>query len=160
MRARVGAGLVGVVFGLTLSWTGLSSPEVIRDGLLFRSSYLFLVFGSAVAVAFVGLRLVRWARVRALATGEPVDWPVHRPERRQITGSLLFGTGWAIADVCPGPVATQLGQGVLWSLCTIVGIVIGIRLFICRQARARTAAPERGSEHAPAGRPAAIPGGA
>ena len=49
MSTRLAGGLVGAVFGATLSWTGLSSPDVLRDGLLFRSPYLYLVLGSAVA---------------------------------------------------------------------------------------------------------------
>jgi uncharacterized membrane protein YedE/YeeE len=46
---------------------------------------------------------------------------------------VVFGTGWALAGACPGPVATQLGQGVAWSLLTIAGIVAGIVLFTRRE---------------------------
>ena len=55
-----------------------------------------------------------------------------RPERRHIAGSVLFGTGWAVADVCPGPIAAQLGQGVPWALATTAGLVLGIWLFVRR----------------------------
>jgi uncharacterized membrane protein YedE/YeeE len=133
MRPKLAALVVGVVFGVTLSWTGLSSPEVIREGLLFKSSYLFLFFGSAVATSFVGLRLLRARRERAILTGKPVRWEVERPQRRHIVGSIVFGTGWAIADACPGPIATQLGQGVGWSLFTIIGLVTGIVLYLRRE---------------------------
>jgi uncharacterized membrane protein YedE/YeeE len=133
------AGLtVGAVFGVALSWTGMSSPEVIRGALLFEDSYLFLMFASAVATAFVGLRLLRAARARAVLTGEPVGWSVARPERRHVVGSLMFGTGWAISGACPGPIATQLGQGVAWSLFTLAGVVVGVAIFL--RARAPAAA--------------------
>src|SRR6476659_2198054 len=91
MRTRVAGGVVGVVFGVTLSWTGLTSPDVLREGLLLDNAYLYLVFASAVATS---------------------------------------GVGWAVADACPGPIATQVGQGVLWSLFTITGVVIGMVLFL------------------------------
>jgi uncharacterized protein len=146
MSARVAAGLVGIVFGVALSWTGMSSPEIIRQGLLLESSYLFLMFGSAIAVAFIGLRLVRRRGMRALVTGEPIAWTTARPQRRQFTGSVLFGVGWAIADTCPGPIATQLGQGILWSLCTIAGVVTGIRLYTSRQARGKRVAATEGDK--------------
>lgn len=126
MRARVVGAVVGVVFGVTLSWTGMSSPVVIRQALLFERSYLFLFFASAVLVAFAGLRLLRALGARAVLTGEPVAWEVARPQRRHIAGSLLFGVGWGIANACPGPVATQLGQGVAWSLFTLAGMAVGI----------------------------------
>ena len=148
MRARVTGGVVGAVFGVALSWTGMSSPEVIRQALLLEDSYLFLMFGSAVVTAFVGLRLLRAFRARALLTGEQVSWTNSSPERHNVAGGLMFGTGWALSGACPGPVATQLGQGVAWSLFTIAGIVTGIVLHKRRQARA--AQPARAASAAPA----------
>ena len=135
MRTRAAAAAVGLVFGVTLCWTGLTSPVVLRDGLLFRSSYLYLFFASAVLTAFLGLRLLRVRRARALLTGEPVAWSPVKPARPHVVGALMFGVGWAVADACPGPIATQLGQGVWWSLATIVGLTIGLRLAVRRQAR-------------------------
>lgn len=127
---RVAGFAVGVVFGVALSWTGMSSPEVIREALLFKDPYLYLMFASAVATAFVGTRLLRARAVRALLTGETVSWSVDRPQPRHIWGSLLFGVGWAISGACPGPIATQLGQGIAWSLFTVAGVVGGIVIFL------------------------------
>jgi uncharacterized membrane protein YedE/YeeE len=125
---RLAGGLVGVVFGVTLSWTGMSSPEVLREALLLDNAYLYLFFASAVATSTLGLWLLRRARTRALLTGEPVGWTREAPRRHHVVGSVLFGVGWGVADACPGPIATQVGQGVLWSLFTIAGVVGGIVL--------------------------------
>ena len=133
MARRPAAALIGVVFGVTLCWTGMSSPEVLHDGLLFRSAYLFLFFGAAVTTAFAGLRILKARPTRAVRTGERIAWTPAPPERRHVVGSLLFGAGWAIADACPGPIATQLGQGVWWSLATIAGLAVGLRLAVRRQ---------------------------
>jgi uncharacterized membrane protein YedE/YeeE len=129
MRRGAGA-TVGVVFGIVLCWTGMSSPNVIRDALLFHDSYLFLFFGSAVLTSAIGLRLVR-GRTAPL-TGERVDWRNPHIERRHIVGSLVFGLGWGIADACPGPIATQLGMGIWWSVFTLAGALIGVRIFLRR----------------------------
>jgi uncharacterized membrane protein YedE/YeeE len=126
---RIAAGLIGVVFGVVLSWSGMTSPEVIRAGLLFESSYLFLFFGGAVTTAFVGLRLLKARAPRALLTGERVAWEPVAPERRHIAGSVVFGIGWALSGACPGPIATQLGQGIAWAVPTTAGLVLGIVLF-------------------------------
>ena len=136
MRTRVAGALIGVVFGVVLTWSGLTSPDVIRDGLLFRDAYLFLLFGTAVTTAFAGLWLLRRRAPRALLTGERVAWEPIRPERRHVAGSLLFGVGWGVAGACPGPIATQLGQGIAWGVPTAVGLVAGILLFGRLQARA------------------------
>jgi uncharacterized membrane protein YedE/YeeE len=143
VRERVAGAVIGIVFGVTLSWTGMSSPDVLRDGLLFRSAYLFLFFGAAVITSFAGLRLLRRLRPRALLTGERVHWSPETVKRRQLSGSVIFGIGWAVADACPGPIATQLGQGVAWSLFTIAGVATGIWLALRRdrvQARAGVSA--------------------
>jgi ABC-type antimicrobial peptide transport system permease subunit len=62
MRARTAGALVGVVFGVALSWSVMTSPNVIRQALLFEKSYLFLLFASAVLTAFVGQRVLLASR--------------------------------------------------------------------------------------------------
>ena len=151
---RFAAFVVGAVFGLTLSWSGMTDPDVLREGLLFRDPYLMLFFGSALVTTFVGLRVLRALQARALLTGEPIGWTTVRPERRHIAGSVLFGTGWALADACPGPIAAQLGQGVPWALATTVGLVVGVLVYL----RLSAVAPERRARtlrHRPEG--AAVP---
>ena len=128
---RLAGLLVGLVFGVVLSWSGMSDPDVIRGALLFEESYLFLFFASAVIVASVGVRLLRGRR--SLLTRERIDWRSTPVQRRHIAGSVLFGTGWALADACPGPIATQLGQGIVWSLFTLAGVVVGIWVFLRRR---------------------------
>ena len=128
---RLAGLLVGLVFGVVLSWSGMSDPDVIRGALLFEESYLFLFFASAVLVASVGVRLLRGRR--SLLTRERIDWRSTPVQRRHIAGSVLFGTGWALADACPGPIATQLGQGIVWSLFTLAGVVVGIWAFFRRR---------------------------
>jgi uncharacterized membrane protein YedE/YeeE len=128
---RLAGLLVGLVFGVVLCWSGMSDPDVIRGALLFEESYLFLFFASAVLVATVGTRLIRGRR--SLLTRERIDWRSTPVQPRHILGSVLFGTGWALADACPGPIATQLGQGIVWSVFTVVGVVVGIWVFLRRQ---------------------------
>ena len=137
-RTHVAGLLIGIVFGVVLSWSGMTSPEVIREGLLFQSSYLFLFFFGAVTTAFIGLRILRRRAPRALLTGERVEWEPVEPERRHVVGSLLFGIGWGVSGACPGPIATQLGQGIWWGVPTSIGLVGGILLFRRLQARAQT----------------------
>lgn len=125
-RLRVVAVALGAVFGFALSWSGMTDPDQIRRMLLLEDAYFFLVMFSSMAVAFTGLRLLRARRFRALLTGEPVSWSTSRPGRRHVTGSALFGLGWATSLSCPGPIAAQLGQGLFWSVFTAAGIGAGI----------------------------------
>jgi uncharacterized protein len=148
MRVRLAAALFGAGFGFLISWGQFSDPDRIRDMLLLRDPYLYLMMFSAIAVAFVGTSLVRRRHARALLTGEPLSVERTRPERRHIVGAAIFGLGWAIADSCPAPIAAQLTQGVWWSLLTITGIVIGVLVFLRRQEAAGRRAVERAEEEA------------
>jgi uncharacterized membrane protein YedE/YeeE len=133
MRVRLAACLFGAVFGFLISWGQFSDPDRIRDMLLLRDPYLYLMMFSAIAVAGVGTLLLRRRHARALLTGEPLSVERTRPERRHIVGAAIFGLGWAIADSCPAPIAAQLTQGVWWSLCTIAGIFIGVEVYLRRR---------------------------
>ena len=130
---RAAAAGFGVAFGFLLSWAQATDPDRIRAMLLLEDPYLYLMLGSAVVVASVGVRLLRRRRARALVTGEPLTWDTVRPARRHVVGSVVFGTGWAIADACPGPIAAQVGQGIGWGLATFAGVMIGVYLFVRRE---------------------------
>jgi uncharacterized membrane protein YedE/YeeE len=138
---RLTAALLGAVFGFVLAWGRLSDPDVIRRMLLLQEAYLYLMLGSAVAVGFVGVRVLRRLRLRALVTGEPIGWKQARAERRHVAGAVVFGLGWGIANSCPGPIAAQLATGVGWSACTVAGVLLGVKLYLVRQ-RPRVPAPE------------------
>jgi uncharacterized protein len=125
----------GVVFGFAISWGQFTDPDRLREMLLLQDAYLYLMMATAVAVGFVGVRLLRRAHARALLTGDRISWTTTRPEPRHVVGAAVFGLGWAITDSCPAPIAGQLAQGVLWSLFTIAGVVLGIALFFRRQER-------------------------
>ena len=143
---RAAGAVIGLVFGFTLVWSGLTDPNVIHRGLLFEDLYLILFFVAALGTAFVGTQVLRRARPRALLTGERVEWAVERLSRRRLGGAVLFGVGWAVAGACPGPIAAQLGQGVGWSVFTLAGLVVGI---VWAGRSERTAA--RGPETSPPG---------
>lgn len=129
MRVRLAALAVGLVFGVVLCWSRMADPDVIRSALLLEEAYLYLFFASAVLVSAVGVELLRRARRRALLAETPVGWSRQLPQRRHLVGGFVFGLGWAVADACPGPIATQIGQAIPWAAATLAGVVLGIVLF-------------------------------
>lgn len=146
MPARVAGFAIGTVFGVMLVWSGMTSPAVIREALLFQDGYLFAFMFSAMATATLGQALLRRSGRRAALTGAPIAWTTERPQRRHIVGSLVFGLGWGLSNVCPGPIATQLGQGIGWSLFTLAGLVLGVRYY----QRGATLETEPAADPAPA----------
>jgi len=126
MRLRLAALLLGVVSGFVFSWARMTDPATFHQMLSLASPRIYLLMGAAVAVAFVGARVLRGRS--ALLTGEPIDWTAARPSRSHIVGSVLFGIGWGISEACPGPTAAQLGAGRVLAFAVAGGVVFGVKL--------------------------------
>jgi hypothetical protein len=119
---------IGVGIGFVVAWAGLSDPAVIRDMLLLRDPHVFLLMGSAIVIAAIGVRLLRARGAKTWAGGEPVAWTIEKPEVRHVVGSVIFGAGWSLAATCPGPVAVMIGQGQLNGLVVAAGLIAGVSL--------------------------------
>ena len=135
MAIRLAAAGFGAVFGFAITWGQFEDPDRIREMLLLSDPYLYLMMGTAVVVGFAGTRLLKRIRVRALLTGKPVRCETERPARRHVVGGAIFGLGWALADTCPAPIASQVAQGVWWSLFTVAGVFMGILAYFRWQER-------------------------
>jgi uncharacterized protein len=126
MKLRLAALLLGIVTGFVFAWARLTDPETFHHMLALDSPTIYLLMGSAVAVAFAGSRLLRGRS--AVLSGDRIDWSATRPSRNHVLGSVLFGIGWGISDACPGPVAAQLGAGRVLVIALAAGILVGVRL--------------------------------
>lgn len=122
---RLVAAVFGAGFGCVLAWAQLTDPDRIRQMLLLEDAHYYLMMATAFAVGLVGTRLLLRGHARGLVTGEPVSVERVPVERRHVTGSVLFGLGWAVTNACPGPIAAQVGQGLWWSLLTLLGFMAG-----------------------------------
>ncbi len=133
---RLVAAAFGAGFGGVLAWAQLTDPDRIRQMLLLEDAHYYLMMATAFAVGTLSIRLLLRGGAHALVTGEPVSVDLFPVERRHITGSILFGLGWAVTNACPGPIAAQLGQGLWWSMLTLVGFLAGASLHARLAARA------------------------
>lgn len=101
----------GLIFGLGLCVSGMNRPEKVLGFLdiagLWDPSLAFVMTG-AIGVAFFAFRSAA-LRPRAWL-GDPVRLPAKTTiDRRLLTGSAIFGLGWGLAGVCPGPAIVDLG---------------------------------------------------
>ncbi|CCE00334.1 DUF6691 family protein [Bradyrhizobium sp. STM 3809] len=130
--------IVGLVFGLGLLLSGMSNPEKVLSFLdlaAIRSGgwdpSLILVMAGAVGVTFLGFRLVFRRRRPVLddrfhlPPSQTLDW-------RIATGPAIFGVGWGLAGICPGPAFVALGYGspaiVLFVVTMFIGMAAAGRL--------------------------------
>lgn len=123
--------LAGLVFGLGLIVAGMANPAKVLGFLDIGGSWdpsLALVMAAAVVIAMPGFG---WAKKRkASLLGQPLNLPTStRIDRRLIGGSVLFGIGWGLAGICPGPALVLLGAGMYKGVIFTAAMVAGMAIF-------------------------------
>lgn len=116
--------LGGALFGYGLAYSGMVSPEVVLRFLTWQDFGLMLVMGGAVAVTVVAYQLAPRLLKRPLS-GNSFDKRVITLDRKTLLGAAIFGAGWGLSGVCPGPAIAGLGGGNLKLLWALAGIFSG-----------------------------------
>ena len=134
----------GLVFGIGLTIAQMTNPTKVLAFLDLFGAWdpsLALVMGGAVVVTFVGFRLLR-------AQATPVcdatmRWPTATAiDTRLIGGAALFGLGWGLVGLCPGPAIASLGIAPQRTMLFVAAMLIGMglaRWFVERRAEAAAA---------------------
>lgn len=121
----------GLVFGLGLLLSQMANPAKVLGFLDVGGHWdpsLALVMAGAIAVGLVAFGLSRSWRTSLL--GEPMRGPTATGvDRRLLAGAVLFGVGWGLAGLCPGPalVAASAGRG--QAMLFVVAMLAGMGLF-------------------------------
>ncbi|HAG02796.1 DUF6691 family protein [Leclercia adecarboxylata] len=122
--------LCGLIFGVGLLISGMANPEKVLGFLDLSQpwdpSLAFVMIG-AIAVGIVGFALVK-GKKRAFC-GVPIMLPANNAiDRTLVVGAILFGLGWGLAGICPGPALVLLGAGVGKGLLFILAMLVGMWL--------------------------------
>lgn len=117
----------GIVFGFVLSRSGAADYNFIQSMFLFTSFQLYGILATAVALTAPGLWLLK--RHGRTVSGCPLDIQLKSPNRGNIIGGVLFGIGWSIAGMCPGPIFVNIGEGKLYAIAALAGALTGASAF-------------------------------
>jgi uncharacterized membrane protein YedE/YeeE len=147
---RVAPFLVGLLFGLGLCLSGMTNAAKVLAFLDLGGPWdpsLALVMAGAIAVAYPAFRVV--LNRRATASGGPLHLPATTAiDGRLIGGSLLFGVGWGLVGLCPGPAIADIGffdgRAALFVLAMAAGMAVFSALPAIRAAAPESAALEDG----------------
>jgi uncharacterized membrane protein YedE/YeeE len=125
------AGVCGLTFGAGLSISGMTNPAKVLAFLDVAGAWdpsLALVMCGALAVSTAGYLVAR-RRDRAWL-GESFAFPTKQDlDPKLLGGAALFGVGWGLVGLCPGPALANLFRGSTEILLFVGAMVVGIAGF-------------------------------
>jgi uncharacterized protein len=127
-RSFIIALVAGTLFGAGLAVSGMADPTRVRGFLDLGGQWdptLAFVMAGAIfpmAIAWLIQRRIE-APMAAAQFAVPATGKLDRP---LITGSILFGIGWGIAGLCPGPAIAGLALNPSAALIFVVAMIVGM----------------------------------
>lgn len=131
MKNSIVALLVGFIFAIGLGVAGMTQPAKVVGFLDIFGSWdpsLMFVMAGAIAVHFITYKLIR------KRTKPVFDIKWHVPTSKEVTptlmvGAFLFGIGWGLGGLCPGPAITALASFEVRPFIFILSMIIGMYLY-------------------------------
>lgn len=121
---------VGALFGAGLAVSGMADPQRVRGFLDLFGKWdptLAFVMGGALVPMFVAWRIHN--RMKAPLAAETFSIPVVKQiDRRLLGGATLFGIGWGIAGLCPGPALADLAISPVPASIFVGAMLVGMTL--------------------------------
>jgi hypothetical protein len=131
MKNGLAALVVGFIFAIGLGVSGMIQPQKVVGFLNLFGDWdpsLIFVLGGSVVVHFITYRLIRKRPTPLLAP----HWQVSTKTEitpALIIGSTLFGIGWGLGGLCPGPAVTSLASFEPRPVIFVVSMLVGMFLF-------------------------------
>jgi uncharacterized protein len=120
--------LLGLLFGLGLILSGMANPAKVLNFLDVTGTWdpsLAFVMAGAIAVTAIGYAIA--ARRTAPLAGGSFNHPARTTiDASLLTGAAVFGLGWGLAGLCPGPALTSLTLAAPGVLAFVPSMLIGI----------------------------------
>ena len=121
--------LVGVLFGIILSKSEVISWYRIYEMFKLQSFHMYGVIGSAVVVGIFIMYFFKKGKLKNYKGEVVIVKPKDKGVPKNLLGGIIFGFGWALGGVCPGPMYVLVGKGVVAILVVLLGAHIGAFLY-------------------------------
>ena len=123
--------LAGLLFGIGLLISGMTDPTKVQGFLDVFGAWdisLALVMGGGLIVAVVGVQLAK--RQQTSWIGTLIELPSKTTiNKKLLIGAMLFGIGWGLVGICPGPGIVLLGTGQWQAYVFIPAMIVGMLIY-------------------------------
>lgn len=123
--------LAGLLFGFGLLISGMTEPVKVQGFLDVFGAWdisLALVMGGGLVVAMVGVQLAK--RQQTSWIGTLIEMPNKTViNKKLLIGAMLFGIGWGLVGICPGPGIVLLGTGQWQAYVFIPAMIVGMLIY-------------------------------
>lgn len=123
--------LAGLIFGIGLIVSGMANPQKVigfLDVTRVWDPSLALVMGGAISVGFFAFRMAK-KRSRPVCAEKMLLPTATQIDKRLVGGAVLFGIGWGLAGICPGPGLVLSGAGIPKGLVFVLAMIAGMLIF-------------------------------
>lgn len=122
--------LAGALFGFVLVKAEAASWYRIQEMFHFQNFHMFGLMFSAIASGVISVQLLKRLGRRRALDGQEIEIPIKPPGRKNyLYGGLIFGLGWGLVGLCPGPVFALVGTGSMGALAVLAGALHGTWLY-------------------------------
>ncbi|THB27677.1 DUF6691 family protein [Providencia sp. MGF014] len=121
----------GILFGLGLVIAGMGNPAKILAFLDITGTWdPSLLITMAVGMVISGIAFLGVKKRSVSVLNCPLQIPTNQTiDKKLVTGSVLFGVGWGLAGICPGPALLLTGMGLTQGIIFTLAMVAGMAIF-------------------------------
>ncbi|CAE6939965.1 DUF6691 family protein [Vibrio alginolyticus] len=125
---RFAALVSGILFGMGMAVSGMIDPAKVIGFLDVAGSWdpsLAFVMGGALAVFLPSYFLIIKPRKQSVSGAEMCTPTNTKIDSRLLSGAAIFGLGWGLAGICPGPAVASLSYGNITIVLFFVAMLAG-----------------------------------
>ncbi|MCA0937534.1 YeeE/YedE family protein [Vibrio alginolyticus] len=125
---RFAALVSGILFGMGMAVSGMIDPAKVIGFLDVAGSWdpsLAFVMGGALAVFLPSYFLIIKPRKQSVSGAEMCTPTNTKIDSRLLSGAAIFGLGWGLAGICPGPAVASLSYGNISIVLFFVAMLAG-----------------------------------